>query len=106
MTTKVTPALTRADEALRELSEDGARCVHAGVLAKRLWPDSPGWHRTSNVGYGATTGVGPKRAAGGILKRLIEAGAARHCGPADHSLNWQCYGYRSTGTPLADRKQS
>jgi len=45
-----------------------------GELAEVFWPDSPAHTRTSNVGHGATTGVGIKRAAGSFLHRMEKAG--------------------------------
>lgn len=86
--------LLRAHAELERLSEGGTQCVYAGQLAKALWPNSPGWYRVSRVGYGSTVGVGPKRAAGGVLKRLIEADLAVVCFGQFHN-EFKCYGYRS-----------
>ena len=100
----MTTFLERADAEMRRLATKDGRfqCVAAASLARALWPDSPGWHRVSNVGRGATTGVGPKRAAGGVLKRLVDADAATHC--PGHLSGDYCYGYRPKGKPLKERK--
>lgn len=99
---EVLSTLVNVDLVLRELAGD--RCTNAKAVARALWPDSPGWHRSSNVGYGSTTGVGPPRAAGVEINRLVKLGVAKPCGPYDHSDGWRCYGYRPVGLPLLERK--
>lgn len=45
-----------------------------GDLAGVFWPDSPAHRHVSNVGHGAASGVGIKRAAGSFLHRMEKAG--------------------------------
>lgn len=99
---EVLSSLVATDIVLRRLAGPD-KCTSAKAVARELWPDSPGWHRSSKVGYGSTTGVGPPRAAGVELSRLIKLGAAKSCGPYDHSPDWVCYGYRPVGAPLLER---
>lgn len=43
-------------------------------FAEEFWPDHPGWKRVSNIGHGATRGVGMWFAGGGYLGKLRKAG--------------------------------
>lgn len=72
----LTKAQRKALEILRDLPPDylGRQRTYAAEFARSMWPDSPGWTRVSNVGRGATTGVGIKRAGGAYLARLSALG--------------------------------
>lgn len=49
--------------------------VYATEMARRLWPDSPAWHRVSNVGNnGAAHGVAIKRRGGNVCWGLWKLG--------------------------------
>jgi hypothetical protein len=61
---------------LRDHGETTAR-----VVAEHLWPDSPGWHRTSKrsgAGGGGAYGVGLPMRAGSILGKLWKQGLVSH----------------------------
>lgn len=62
-----------AARALRIVQEHGA--ITPGFFADYMWPESEGHiRRVSNVGRGATRGVGHWRAAGAYLSRLTKRG--------------------------------
>ena len=48
--------------------------VYPDQFARLMWPDSPSWHRYSNVGNGATVGVGIRQKAGSMLWAMEKDG--------------------------------
>ena len=66
-------SLTAARErALRIFVEHGP--LMAGRFAHYMWPDSPGWKRVINCGYGATQGRGMYMAGGSYIGKLRKLG--------------------------------
>ena len=67
------------DKTARALSILRDACVTATEFAERMWPDSPGWKRVSNLGaHGASAGACMPYAAGGYLGRLRKRGLVEH----------------------------
>ena len=52
----------------------------AGWLAKRLWPDSPGWHRMGGHGNHGRMGLCMPMNAGSLLRRMGDKGLCRQVG--------------------------
>lgn len=76
---KITESLLRALRAIQTLHSQRNQGVQARQLARELWPDSPGWSRTSNCGKnGAMRGKGPTFAATALLRRLSRLGLVRN----------------------------
>lgn len=73
MTKKKPPSETKL-KALRILKR---RPLRPREFAEKMWPDAQAWQRTSNVGRGATKGVGIIRAGGGYLGKLEKQGLAQ-----------------------------
>lgn len=67
---KLTKSQRRALEILAKESEP----LQATYFAMKMWPDTPAWSRYSNVGHGATTGVGITRKGGSYLNYLRKRG--------------------------------
>lgn len=61
--------------ALRVLADNGP--MSPRQFAEKIWPDAQAWERVSNVGNGATRGVGITRAGGCYLARMRSRGWAR-----------------------------
>lgn len=59
-------------KALGILATDGPKTPRN--FAKRMWPDSPGWRRSCNVGTGAARGVAMWRSGGAYLGKLARKG--------------------------------
>jgi hypothetical protein len=70
----------RAIEILKEHPE-GLTAKHFGLL---MWPDNPKHKKVSNIGNGATHGVGMWFAAGSYLSRLEKRGVVRKGRGCDH----------------------
>jgi len=72
----VTVKLTEAQRKALEIVRDNGPIIPS-FFARLMWPESPSWKRYSNVGRGATCGVGVVRGAGGYLGRLYRRGWVR-----------------------------
>ena len=60
--------MTPTERALPIVRDEGP--IRPMFFAQLMWPDSPSWHSHSNIGNGATTGVGIWRKAGSYLAQL------------------------------------
>jgi len=57
-----------------EIVRDNPDLRTPGQFAEMMWPDSPCWNHSINVGYGASPGAGMPRAGGHLLGRMRKAG--------------------------------
>lgn len=61
-------------KAIKILDVEYGRELSARQFAEEMWPDSPGWDKSTNNSYGAQRGKGMWLAAGGYLRKLQRKG--------------------------------
>lgn len=67
----LTDSAAKAIECLPDCILDG---ITARDFAQKMWPNSKGWTTVSNVGHGATSGVGMQLVGGSYLSKLKDKG--------------------------------
>lgn len=65
-------------------------------FAERMWPDSPYWKHSYNVGRGATRGIAMYRAGGAYLGRLQKLGYVHWTAWGRVDNEYLYHGYRLT----------
>ena len=81
--------MTATEKALGILRARGP--MQAMDFAAAMWPDSPGWLVSKQIGAGnrAATGLGMHRAASGLLGKLRKQGLARAIYPeGGYNTRW------------------
>ena len=85
----ITPAELRLITAIADLEDEPSSGVRGRELARRLWPDAPGWKRHANCGpHGSTIGSGMPRTAGCLAGKLSRK-SERHKEPLTWYIGWR-----------------